>query len=176
MVTGEAHLEGASGVDNQQFDSLRPFIYTHYQALRKSILESSYKPSPVRKVEIPKTVGGMRMLGIPTVLDRLIQQCIYQYLSPLYEIEFSPQLWIQTRKECSPGSKESPGIFAKRIYVDNRAGPGEVLRQDKSSETAMPGLREGKRYPVIKINWMLSSEWDNGRRNNKSPSGGDATR
>ncbi|MCR6639382.1 MAG: group II intron reverse transcriptase/maturase [Sporocytophaga sp.] len=83
--------KGASGIDNQQFDSLRPFIYTHYQALRKSILESSYKPSPVRKVEIPKPGGGMRMLGIPTVLDRFIQQCIYQFLSPLYEIDFSPR-------------------------------------------------------------------------------------
>ena len=57
--------------------------------LRVDILESNYCPQAVRKVEIPKPQGGMRMLGIPTVTDRLLQQAIAQWLSPKYEEEFS---------------------------------------------------------------------------------------
>ena len=57
--------------------------------LKQSILEGNYRPQPVRKVEIPKPQGGTRILGIPTVMDRLIQQAIAQWLSPKYEPEFS---------------------------------------------------------------------------------------
>ena len=72
-----------------QTDELRDYLSAHYQGLRGSILEGNYHPSPVRKVEIPKPGGGKRMLGIPTVLDRLIQQAISQWLSPRYEEQFS---------------------------------------------------------------------------------------
>lgn len=81
--------KGAGGVDGMQTDELRDYLNTHYQQLRQSILSGSYKPSPVRKVEIPKANGGVRMLGIPTVQDRLIQQAISQWLSTLYEPIFS---------------------------------------------------------------------------------------
>lgn len=79
---------GAGGIDNMQLDALRPFINTHYQQLRSTILEGTYKPQAVRKVEIPKLPTGKRMLGIPTVTDRLIQQCINQILSPIYDEKF----------------------------------------------------------------------------------------
>jgi RNA-directed DNA polymerase len=80
--------KGACGVDGVQLDELRPFVNTHYQCLRESILSGNYKPSPVRKVEIPKPQGGVRMLGIPTVTDRMIQQAIYQWLAPQVDKEF----------------------------------------------------------------------------------------
>lgn len=79
---------GAGGVDDRQSDELRPFVNANCQSLLNSIKEGSYQPSPVRKVEIPKATGGVRMLGIPTVVDRMIQQAIYQVLSPIYEEEF----------------------------------------------------------------------------------------
>lgn len=79
---------GAGGVDDRQSDELRPFVNANCQSLLNSIREGSYQPSPVRKVEIPKATGGVRMLGIPTVVDRMIQQAIYQVLSPIYEEEF----------------------------------------------------------------------------------------
>ena len=82
--------KGVGGVDGMQTDELRAYLHTHYQTLRKSIIEGSYEPSPVRKVEIPKPQGGVRMLGIPTVIDRLLQQAISQWLSQFYEPEFSP--------------------------------------------------------------------------------------
>lgn len=79
---------GAGGVDGLQSDELRPFLNANCQRLLQSVFEGSYKPSPVRRVEIPKATGGVRMLGIPTVVDRMLQQAIYQVLSPIYEEDF----------------------------------------------------------------------------------------
>jgi len=79
---------GAGGVDDRQSDELRPFVNANCQSLLSRIREGNYQPSPVRKVEIPKATGGVRMLGIPTVVDRMLQQAIYQELSPIYEEEF----------------------------------------------------------------------------------------
>jgi len=81
--------KGAGGIDGMQTDELRDYLNTNWQTLRGDILDGSYKPQPVRRVEIPKPAGGMRMLGIPTVTDRLLQQAIAQWLSPKYEEQFS---------------------------------------------------------------------------------------
>jgi len=81
--------KGAGGVDTMQTDELRQYISAHWHKLKEDILKGNYYPSPVRKVEIPKAGGGKRMLGIPTVTDRFIQQAISQWLSPKYESEFS---------------------------------------------------------------------------------------
>lgn len=81
---------GAGGIDGMQTDELRDYLNANWQTLRSDILEGNYRPEAVRKVEIPKSGGGRRMLGIPTVIDRLIQQAISQWLSPKYEGDFSP--------------------------------------------------------------------------------------
>lgn len=81
--------KGAGGVDGMQTDELGDYLNANWQRLRKNISEGNYKPQPVRKVAIPKPQGGVRMLGIPTVIDRLLQQSIAQWLSPRYEAEFS---------------------------------------------------------------------------------------
>lgn len=80
--------KGSGGIDDMQSDELRPFVNANRKILVNRLLEGSYKPSPVRKVEIPKPQGGVRMLGIPTVVDRMIQQAIYLALSPMYEKDF----------------------------------------------------------------------------------------
>ena len=80
--------KGTCGVDGMHVDELRHTLDTQWQPLRAMILEGHYKPQPVRKVEIPKPQGGTRMLGIPTVLDRLLQQCINQVLNPMYDVDF----------------------------------------------------------------------------------------
>ena len=82
--------KGAGGVDGMQSDELRDYLNTYWQTLRADILTGNYRPQAVRKVEIPKAGGGKRLLGIPTVVDRVIQQAIAQWLSPKYEGEFSP--------------------------------------------------------------------------------------
>jgi len=81
--------KGAGGIDGMQTDELRDYLNINWQTLRSDILNGSYRPSAVRKVEIPKSGGGARMLGIPRVIDRLIQQSISQWLSPKYEGDFS---------------------------------------------------------------------------------------
>ena len=81
--------KGAGGVDGMQTDELREWLEANWMALKQSILDGSYRPQPVRKVEIPKPQGGTRMLGIPTVLDRLLGQGVQQWLSPQYEPGFS---------------------------------------------------------------------------------------
>lgn len=81
--------KGSHGVDGTRVDELRPFIIDNWLNLKQKLLEGKYNPSPVRRVEIPKADGGLRMLGIPTVLDRLIQQAIAQELSKIYDPTFS---------------------------------------------------------------------------------------
>lgn len=81
--------KGAGGTDNMQVEELRQHVSTNWDGLKASILTGSYCPSPVRKVEIPKANGGKRMLGIPTVTDRFIQQAIHQWLNPQCDGEFS---------------------------------------------------------------------------------------
>ena len=73
--------KGVGGIDGMQTDELRDYLNANYQALRQSVLTGNYEPSPVKKVEIPKPQGGVRMLGIPTVIDRLLQQAISQWLN-----------------------------------------------------------------------------------------------
>lgn len=67
--------KGAGGIDGMQSDELRGYLKANWQTLRADILSGKYKPQAVRKVEIPKPQGGTRMLGIPTVTDRLLQRC-----------------------------------------------------------------------------------------------------
>lgn len=81
---------GAPGVDGVTVDELEALIRSRWEAIREELLDATYAPSPVRKVEIPKPGGkGVRMLGIPTVLDRLIQQALLQVLTPLFDPTFS---------------------------------------------------------------------------------------
>ena len=81
--------KGSHGVDGMKVDELRAHIYKHWSTLRRKLLEGSYNPSPVRRVEISKPEGGVRNLGVPTVLDRTIQQAIAQGLNYIYDKTFS---------------------------------------------------------------------------------------
>lgn len=80
--------KGAAGIDGMQVEELRDYLNANWESIRQSILERSYKPAPVRRVEIPKPNGGVRKLGIPTVVDRTLQQSLVQVLSPIFESEF----------------------------------------------------------------------------------------
>ncbi len=82
--------KGAAGIDGMKVTELRGYLKAHWLEVRKVLESGKYQPSPVRRVEIPKPDGGVRQLGIPTVLDRLIQQAIAQELTPKFEEVFSP--------------------------------------------------------------------------------------
>lgn len=80
--------KGGAGIDGMHVNELDEYMHNNWEHIKESILARKYKPAPVRRVEIPKPNGGVRKLGIPTVLDRTIQQAIVQVLSPIFENEF----------------------------------------------------------------------------------------
>ena len=80
--------KGAPGVDGMRVDELKAYLKSHWLEHREAILNGSYEPQPVRKVEIPKSGGGKRQLGIPVVLDRLIQQALHQQLIPIRILKY----------------------------------------------------------------------------------------
>lgn len=82
--------KGSAGIDKMEVESLKDYLVNNKDTLISSILGGKYRPNPVRRVEIPKENGKQRMLGIPTVVDRVVQQAISQVLSPIYEKQFSP--------------------------------------------------------------------------------------
>lgn len=80
--------KGAAGIDGMKVEELRGYMNANWPGIKQSILERSYRPAPVRRVEIPKPNGGVRKLGIPTAVDRTLQQSIVQILTSIFETEF----------------------------------------------------------------------------------------
>lgn len=81
--------KGSSGVDHVTTEDLKGYLQQHWERIREELLKGEYQPQAVRRVEIPKPNGGKRKLGIPTVIDRLIQQALNQILTPIFEPTFS---------------------------------------------------------------------------------------
>ena len=81
--------DGAPGIDGMKVKELRQYLKKNWPTIKEQILNGTYKPMPVRRIEIPKSDGGKRLLGIPTTLDRFIQQAILLVLTPIYEPIFS---------------------------------------------------------------------------------------
>ncbi len=80
---------GAPGVDGMRCEDLKAWLLVNWAQVRCTLLNGNYRPQPVRRVDIPKPQGGVRMLGVPTVVDRLIQQALHQAMQPLFEPTFS---------------------------------------------------------------------------------------
>ncbi len=82
--------KGAAGVDAMGVDELKPYLQDHWQRIKEQLLQGNYQPQPVLRVQIPKPGGkGMRKLGIPTVVDHLIQQALHQVLTVVFDPDFS---------------------------------------------------------------------------------------
>jgi RNA-directed DNA polymerase len=81
--------KGSAGIDKMSVDQLKPYLKEHWAEIKETLLRGKYKPQAVRVVFIPKPKGGQRQLGIPTVLDRLIQQALHQVLNPIFDPTFS---------------------------------------------------------------------------------------
>jgi group II intron reverse transcriptase/maturase len=106
--------KGAPGIDSMPVTSLKGYLETEWPRIKEELLAGSYHPQPVRKVEIPKPGGGTRMLGIPTVLDRLIQQALHQVLSPLFDPGFSVNSY-----GFRPGRSAHQAVKAARKHVES---------------------------------------------------------
>src|SRR3982751_493921 len=81
--------KGSGGIDRMNVDEMHGFLMKEWPRIREELLSERYEPSPVRRVDIPKNGGGTRQLGIPTVIDRFIQQALLQVLQPLFDPTFS---------------------------------------------------------------------------------------
>ena len=81
--------KGSAGIDGMTVEELPGYLKEHWPAIREQLLAGTYKPQPVRRVEIPKPDGGVRQLGIPTALDRMVQQAVMQVLQSRWDAEFS---------------------------------------------------------------------------------------
>lgn len=106
--------KGSHGVDGMRVDELLPYLKKQWNTIKQQLLDGKYKPSPVRRVEIPKPDGGVRLLGIPTVLDRLIQQAIAQILNGFYDHTFSNNSY-----GFRPNLSAHDAIIEAREYVND---------------------------------------------------------
>jgi RNA-directed DNA polymerase len=117
--------KGKPGVDGMTVDELQSWVREHLQDFVASLLDGSYQPQPVRGVQIPKAGGGMRQLGIPTVIDRLVQQAILQVLDPLLDPAFS---------ESSHGFRRGRGAFTALAKAKEYVAEGRTIVVDMDLE------------------------------------------
>lgn len=106
--------DGSPGGDGMTVAELPDFLHQAWPQIRQQLLTGEYQPQPIRRVEIPKPDGGVRLLGIPTVVDRLIQQAILQVLEPLYEPTFSPHSYgFRPGKSAHQAVRQAQGYVAE---------------------------------------------------------------
>jgi len=103
---------GAAGADGLSVTALKDWLKAHWKSVRAALLSGQYMPAVVRAVDIPKPSGGIRTLGIPTVLDRLIQQALLQVLQPIFEATFS-----ESSYGFRPGRSAHQAVLAAQTYV-----------------------------------------------------------
>lgn len=133
---------GAAGVDRMDCDHLPGYLTEHGEELKERIRQRTYRPNPVRRVDIPKDNGGKRQLGIPTVVDRMFQQAIAQVLSPIYERQFNEgsygfrpgrggkQALIAATKIAEQGYRYAVDIDLERFFdTVNHAKLIEILQR-----------------------------------------------
>jgi len=104
--------KGSAGVDGMSVAELKPYLVGNWRRIREELLEGRYRPQAVLRVEIPKAGGGVRKLGIPTVVDRLIQQAVHQVMSLVFDPHFS-----ESSYGFRPGRSAHQAVRKAREYV-----------------------------------------------------------
>lgn len=133
--------KGASGIDKMSVDELLPYLKEHQLQLLEQIRDGQYKPNPVRRVEIPKEEKGKtRKLGIPTVVDRVIQQAISQVLTLIYEPQFS---------ESSFGFRPKRGAHDALKQCQKYANEGYVYVVDMDLEKFFDTVCQSKLIEIL---------------------------
>lgn len=146
--------KGKPGIDGMTVDELLPFLKENGEHIRQAIMEGTYSPKPVKRVEIPKSDGGVRLLGIPTVLDRVIQQAIAQVLSPIYEKEFSDNSY-----GFRPGRDAHQAIRKCKEYIEagynwtvdiDLAKYFDTVNHDKLMRLVSERIKDGRVLSLIR--------------------------
>ncbi len=115
--------KGSAGIDRMTVGQLSDYLKQHWPVIREQLLNGTYEPKPVRRVEIPKPDGGVRKLGIPTVLDRLIQQAVMQVLQRHWDRTFS-----ESSYGFRPGRSAHQAVAqAQKIHLQWKATAGALI-------------------------------------------------
>src|SRR5664280_1564922 len=109
--------KGSPGIDGMTVNELPGYLVEHWPAIREQLLSGTYKPKPVKRVEIPKPEGGVRKLGIPTVLDRFLQQAVMQVLQQRWDPEFSDHSY-----GFRPGRSAHQAVAQAQQYIAEGCG------------------------------------------------------
>ena len=170
--------KGAPGIDGMTIEATLPWLKEHREELLQSIREGKYKPQPVRRKEIPKPDGGVRKLGIPTVVDRIIQQATAQELTPIFEPQFyensygyrpgkSAQMAIQKVKEyAEQGYKYAVEIDLSKYF--------DTLNHDLLMNRMREQVKDKRVIELVK-RYLKSGVMENGmsvKTHEGSPQGG----
>ena len=132
--------KGASGIDGMGVDELLQYLKDKGEEIRQSILAGTYRPQPVRRVEIPKDNGKKRKLGIPTAVDRVIQQAIAQVLTPIYEPKF-----VETSYGFRPKRSTHDALKKSKEYLND----GKVWTVDMDLEKFFDTVNQSKLMEVL---------------------------
>jgi group II intron reverse transcriptase/maturase len=132
--------KGSGGIDKMEVESLKDYLVENKDQLLRAILDGKYRPNPVRRVEIPKESGKKRALGIPTVVDRVVQQAIAQVLSPIYEKQFSENSY-----GFRPGRNAHQALNKCRNYITE----GYTYAVDMDLEKFFDTVNQSKLIEVL---------------------------
>ena len=157
--------KGTSGVDGMTVEEVGYYLYKHKEEIKEQLRNRKYKPSPVKRVYIPKDNGDKRGLGIPTVIDRIIQQAIVQVLSPIYENQFSETSYgFRPNRSC-----EMAVIKLLEYFNDEYTWVVDIDLQkffdtvchDKLISIIMKTIHDGKLVSLIR-KYLVSGVMENG--------------
>ena len=134
--------KGAPGVDGMTIDDAASYLREHWPDIRSQLLSGTYRPQPVRRVEIPKPDGGVRKLGVPCVVDRLIQQALLQVLQKRWDPTFSEHSYgFRPGRSAHQAVAQAQALCCRRLQHRGRSRSRKILR---SSQSRCPdGARRG---------------------------------
>ena len=141
---------GAPGPDRQTIQCVRTHLDQCLSTLHQSLLDGSYRAGEIRRVWIPKASGGQRGLGVPNVVDRIVQQAVHQVLSPHYERSFHEQSHgFRPGRSCHTAIKQAKQHLGGRPRLGGRHQSGEVLRSRQSRPTHFEAQSNASRIAAL---------------------------
>lgn len=173
---------GAAGVDGMKVEEMLPYLKEHSTEIVEAIRTGKYKPKPVRRVEIPKPDGGVRMLGVPTVIDRMMQQALVQVLQPIIEPTFSDSSFgFRPKRSAQQAIKRAKEYYeqgytqvvdidlAKYFDTVNHDLLMEMLRRKIGSEAILRLIRQFLKSGVMENGMVKATEEGTPQGGNLSP-------